>query len=122
MACATKIGINPHALQRAAQYFRMSTDHQEYSPRFQRETIAEYARAHNFRVVCHATKWGIETVAKEIRSFGSDFVIVEPGARAPPSGSASIVRNRCPRTTPRLLAISGARLTMATSNFHVPQR
>jgi DNA invertase Pin-like site-specific DNA recombinase len=52
MASATKSGTNPHARHRAAQYIRMSTDHQEYSPLFQREAIAEYARAHNFRVVC----------------------------------------------------------------------
>lgn len=52
MASPTKSGTNPHALHRAAQYIRMSTDHQEYSPLFQREAIAEYARAHNFRVVC----------------------------------------------------------------------
>jgi len=40
-----------HAPQRAAQYIRMSTDHQEHSPHFQRQAIAEYAQAHNFRVV-----------------------------------------------------------------------
>jgi hypothetical protein len=58
MASATKSGTNPHARQRAAQYIRMSTDHQEYSPLFQRETIAEYARAHNFRVVCGVGLYG----------------------------------------------------------------
>ena len=36
---------------RAAQYIRMSTDHQEYSPLFQREAIARYAAAHNIRIV-----------------------------------------------------------------------
>ncbi|WP_253959064.1 recombinase family protein, partial [Paraburkholderia fungorum] len=36
---------------RAAQYIRMSTDHQEYSPLFQREAIACYAAAHNIRIV-----------------------------------------------------------------------
>ncbi|MDR6393518.1 recombinase family protein [Paraburkholderia phenoliruptrix] len=51
MASAKTSGTTPHALQRAAQYIRMSTDHQEYSPLFQRQAIAEYARAHNFRVV-----------------------------------------------------------------------
>jgi DNA invertase Pin-like site-specific DNA recombinase len=36
---------------RAAQYIRMSTDHQEYSPVFRREAIARYAAAHGIRVV-----------------------------------------------------------------------
>lgn len=45
----------PHAHRtvhpRAAQYIRMSTDHQEYSPLFQREAIARYAAVHNIRIV-----------------------------------------------------------------------
>lgn len=36
---------------RAAQYVRMSTDHQQCSPVFQRQAIAEYAAAHNIRIV-----------------------------------------------------------------------
>lgn len=36
---------------RAAQYIRMSTDHQQCSPVFQRQAIAEYASAHNIRIV-----------------------------------------------------------------------
>ncbi|MFM0696896.1 recombinase family protein [Paraburkholderia graminis] len=43
----------------AAQYIRMSTDHQEYSPVFQRQAIAEYARAHNIRVVTDYEDAGI---------------------------------------------------------------
>jgi DNA invertase Pin-like site-specific DNA recombinase len=35
----------------AAQYIRMSTDHQEYSPVFQRQAIAAYAVAHHLRIV-----------------------------------------------------------------------
>lgn len=35
--------IHPAAPVRAAQYIRMSTDHQEYSPVFQREAISRYA-------------------------------------------------------------------------------
>jgi DNA invertase Pin-like site-specific DNA recombinase len=35
----------------AAQYIRMSTDHQEYSPLFQREAIAKFAAAHGIRIV-----------------------------------------------------------------------
>lgn len=42
---------NPAVPLRAAQYIRMSTDHQEYSPVFQRQAIAEYARAHHIRIV-----------------------------------------------------------------------
>ncbi len=36
---------------RAAQYIRMSTDHQEHSPLFQRQAIADYASAHQMRIV-----------------------------------------------------------------------
>ncbi|WP_328822748.1 recombinase family protein [Paraburkholderia domus] len=36
---------------RAAQYVRMSTDHQQCSPIFQRQAIAGYAAAHNIRIV-----------------------------------------------------------------------
>ncbi|SIN99305.1 recombinase family protein [Paraburkholderia phenazinium] len=36
---------------RAAQYIRMSTDHQEYSSVFQRQAIAAYALAHHIRIV-----------------------------------------------------------------------
>ncbi|WP_434108158.1 recombinase family protein [Paraburkholderia caffeinilytica] len=39
------------APRRAAQYVRMSTDHQQCSPIFQRQAIAEYAAAHNIRIV-----------------------------------------------------------------------
>lgn len=41
----------PTAPLRAAQYVRMSTDHQQCSPIFQRQAIAEYASAHNIRIV-----------------------------------------------------------------------
>jgi len=37
----------------------MSTDRQEYSPVFQRQAIAEYARAHNIRVVTDYEDAGI---------------------------------------------------------------
>ncbi|WP_310401848.1 recombinase family protein [Paraburkholderia graminis] len=43
----------------AAQYIRMSTDHQEYSPVFQRQAIAEYARAHSIRIVSDYEDAGI---------------------------------------------------------------
>jgi hypothetical protein len=37
----------------------MSTDHQEYSPVFQRQAIAEYARAHSIRIVSDYEDAGI---------------------------------------------------------------
>ncbi|MFM0641678.1 recombinase family protein [Paraburkholderia metrosideri] len=42
---------SPSVPVRAAQYIRMSTDHQEYSPVFQRQVIADYALAHHIRIV-----------------------------------------------------------------------
>jgi hypothetical protein len=42
---------SPPVPVRAAQYIRMSTDHQEYSPVFQRQAIAAYALAHHIRIV-----------------------------------------------------------------------
>ncbi|MGY6184601.1 recombinase family protein [Paraburkholderia strydomiana] len=42
---------HPTAPPRAAQYIRMSTDRQEYSPLFQREAIARYAATHNIKIV-----------------------------------------------------------------------
>jgi Resolvase, N terminal domain len=36
---------------RAAQYLRMSTEHQLYSPDNQRNAIAEYAQQHGFTIV-----------------------------------------------------------------------
>ena len=51
MSPARKPSTHPAAPPRAAQYIRMSTDHQEYSPLFQREAIARYAATHNIRIV-----------------------------------------------------------------------
>ncbi|HEX7911692.1 MAG TPA: recombinase family protein [Paraburkholderia sp.] len=51
MTSARTPHTHPAALLRAAQYIRMSTDHQEYSPVFQREAIARYAAAHGIRIV-----------------------------------------------------------------------
>ena len=41
---------NP-TLSRAAQYVRMSTEHQQYSPENQLEIIRQYATAHNMEIV-----------------------------------------------------------------------
>ncbi|MEO6964724.1 MAG: recombinase family protein [Acidobacteriaceae bacterium] len=42
---------NPDLLSRAAQYVRMSTEHQQYSPENQLDVIRQYAAAHNMEVV-----------------------------------------------------------------------
>ncbi|WP_260854380.1 recombinase family protein [Paraburkholderia sp. BCC1884] len=51
MSSSRKPGVHLAGPPRAAQYIRMSTDHQEYSPLFQREAIARYAVANNIRIV-----------------------------------------------------------------------
>ena len=38
-------------LRRAAQYVRMSTDHQQYSTQNQSDKIADYARQRNLEIV-----------------------------------------------------------------------
>jgi DNA invertase Pin-like site-specific DNA recombinase len=39
------------APSRAAQYVRMSTEHQQYSPENQLEIVRQYAAAHNMEIV-----------------------------------------------------------------------
>ncbi|MFM0002055.1 recombinase family protein [Paraburkholderia dipogonis] len=51
MLSAQSRRASPSVPLRAAQYIRMSTDRQEYSPVFQRQAIADYAVAHHFRIV-----------------------------------------------------------------------
>jgi hypothetical protein len=41
----------PPALSRAAQYVRMSTEHQQYSPENQLEIIRQYATDHSMEIV-----------------------------------------------------------------------
>ncbi|MCU1247898.1 MAG: putative recombinase, partial [Edaphobacter sp.] len=36
---------------RAAQYVRMSTEHQQYSPENQLEVVRQYAASHNMEIV-----------------------------------------------------------------------
>jgi hypothetical protein len=43
--------VTPRALSRAAQYVRMSTEHQQYSSDNQLEIIRQYAAAHNMEIV-----------------------------------------------------------------------
>src|ERR1700728_3075614 len=42
---------NPAPTTRAAQYIRMSTENQQYSPQNQSDTITKYAIAHNMEIV-----------------------------------------------------------------------
>ncbi|MFL9917991.1 recombinase family protein [Paraburkholderia fungorum] len=51
MPSARSRRASPPEPVRAAQYIRMSTDHQEYSPIFQRQAISAYALAHHIRIV-----------------------------------------------------------------------
>ncbi|MDR6412326.1 UNVERIFIED_ORG: DNA invertase Pin-like site-specific DNA recombinase [Burkholderia sp. 1595] len=51
MPSAQNRRAGPSVPLHAAQYIRMSTDHQEYSPVFQRQAIADYAVAHHIRIV-----------------------------------------------------------------------
>jgi predicted site-specific integrase-resolvase len=43
--------VTARALSRAAQYVRMSTEHQQYSPENQLDNIRQYAAAHNMEIV-----------------------------------------------------------------------
>jgi len=43
--------VTAWAPSRAAQYVRMSTEHQQYSPENQLEIIRQYAAAHNMEIV-----------------------------------------------------------------------
>ena len=44
-------GINKNETIRAAQYVRMSTEHQKYSTENQRDVIREYAETHSMNIV-----------------------------------------------------------------------
>ena len=48
---ASPPAIPPLLPSRAAQYVRMSTEHQQYSPQNQSDTIAKYATNHNMKIV-----------------------------------------------------------------------
>ena len=43
--------VTAQAPSRAAQYVRMSTEHQQYSPENQLEVVRQYAAAHNMEIV-----------------------------------------------------------------------
>ncbi|MCX4150770.1 MULTISPECIES: recombinase family protein [Paraburkholderia] len=67
---------------RAAQYVRMSTDHQQFSPVFQRQAIAEYAAAHNIRIVRDYEDAGISGLTLRERPALTQLLVdVESPAR-----------------------------------------
>lgn len=51
----------------AAQYIRMSTDHQQCSPVFQGQAIADYALTHNIRIVRDYEDAGISGLTLRLR-------------------------------------------------------
>jgi DNA invertase Pin-like site-specific DNA recombinase len=55
MTFATTLTIAP---ARAAQYVRMSTEHQQYSPENQLDVVRQYAAAHNLEIVCEYSDHG----------------------------------------------------------------
>ena len=46
-----EITASPHTRSRAAEYVRMSTEHQQYSPENQLDIIRQYAADRNMEVV-----------------------------------------------------------------------
>ena len=79
-------GVERQPPVRAAQYVRMSTDHQQYSTENQAEVIAEYARVHHIAIVCTADegKSGLrlegrdqlQRLIAEVESGTADFEVV----------------------------------------------
>src|SRR5512132_4701507 len=72
---------------RAAQYVRMSTDHQQYSTENQAETIREYAERHGLRIVRSSADEGksglrlegrdqLQRLIADVESGGADFQVV----------------------------------------------
>jgi DNA invertase Pin-like site-specific DNA recombinase len=72
---------------RAAQYVRMSTDHQQYSTENQAETIREYAERHGLRIVRSYADEGksglrlegrdqLQRLIADVESGGADFQVV----------------------------------------------
>jgi DNA invertase Pin-like site-specific DNA recombinase len=51
--------LTAHVPSRAAQYVRMSTEHQQYSPENQIEIIRQYAAAHNMEIVQSNSDFGL---------------------------------------------------------------
>ncbi len=68
---------------RAAQYVRMSTDHQQCSPVVQRQAIAEYAAAHNIRIVRDYEDAGISGLTLRDRPALTQLLVdvVSPSCR-----------------------------------------
>lgn len=80
----SQIAQDPSALRRAAQYVRMSTEHQQYSIANQSAAIALYAAAHNLGVVRAFVdggktgttikgRWGLQELLRIVESGSADF-------------------------------------------------
>src|SRR5271157_5988819 len=71
---------------RAAQYVRMSTEHQQYSIENQQAVIAEYSEQHGFTVVCtyaDAARSGLDLAHRPgLRQMLADVVSSQPGYEA----------------------------------------
>ena len=61
--------------QRAAQYVRMSTDHQKYSTQNQSAAIAEYAALHNLTIVRQYADEGLSGLRLDSRPALGPVVI-----------------------------------------------
>jgi len=77
----------PPATVRAAQYVRMSTDHQKYSTENQAEAIAEYAKARGMEIVrTYADegksglniggRGGLQLLINDVETHNTDFEVV----------------------------------------------
>jgi hypothetical protein len=61
---------NPHLPARAAQYVRMSTEHQQYSPENQLEVIRQYAASHGMEIVQAYSDHGRSGLKVQLGKFG----------------------------------------------------
>ena len=58
----------PDPVRRAAQYVRMSTEHQRYSPLFQKAAIAAYAAEHGYQIVRTYSDEGVSGLSLRSRA------------------------------------------------------
>lgn len=77
----------PERLIRAAEYVRMSTDHQKYSTENQSEAIKQYAEAFGIKIVRTYTDAGksglkiegrdaLRQLIEDVQSGNSDFTLI----------------------------------------------
>ena len=65
---------------RAAQYVRMSTEHQQYSPENQLEVIRQYAATHQMEIVREFLLGDIATAKKNVVKAWTIAKVADPGA------------------------------------------